>query len=185
LNYAATHQEIISDCRQGKRQAQFELYRLYSKAMYNICLRMLKNEMDAEDILQNSFVDVFTKLHTFQHQSSIGAWIKRIVINNCINFLKKRRIQFAELNEKHANAIDFYSENIPDSQLSVDKVNKALLLLPDGYRIVFSLYMFEGYDHKEIAQILNISEATSKSQYSRAKKKLKEIINHNYTVEAG
>ena len=76
LNYAATHQEIIDNCRQGNRQAQFELYRLYSKAMYNICLRMLKDEMNAEDILQNSFIDVFTKLHTFQHQSAIGAWIK-------------------------------------------------------------------------------------------------------------
>ena len=76
----------------GDRQAQFELYRLYSKAMYNICLRMLRNDMDAEDLLQNSFVDIYGKINTFRFQSSIGAWIKRIVINNCINFLKKRRL---------------------------------------------------------------------------------------------
>lgn len=176
LNYAATHQSIIDDCRRGNRQAQFELYRLYSKAMYNICLRMLKNDMDAEDILQNSFLDVFTKLHTFQHQSAIGAWIKRIVINNCINFLKKRRLEIEELDEKYVNVTDARPNDVSYSKLTVESVNKALPLLPDGYRIVFTLYMFEGYDHKEIAEILNVSEATSKSQYSRAKKKLKQIL---------
>ena len=176
LNYAETHQEIIDRCRQGNRQAQFELYRLYSKAMYNICLRMLKDEMDAEDILQNSFLDVFSKLHTFQHQSSIGAWIKRIVINNCINYLKKRRLDIEELKDNHRNVSDVPDTTIAESKLSVEQVNQAVRLLPDGYRVVFTLYMFEGYDHKEIGEILNVSEATSKSQYSRAKKKLKELL---------
>ncbi|MFK7983409.1 MAG: RNA polymerase sigma factor [Saprospiraceae bacterium] len=178
LNYAATHQEIIDDCRQGNRQAQFELYRLYSKAMYNICLRMLKDEMDAEDILQNSFVDVFTKLHTFQHQSAIGAWIKRIVINNCINFLKKRRLDIEELNDNHVNVTEVRpkEEDTEDCPMSIEQINRAIPLLPDGYRVVFTLYLFEGYDHKEIGEILNVSEATSKSQYSRAKKKLKQIL---------
>ncbi len=176
LNYAATHQEIIDNCRQGNRQAQFELYRLYSKAMYNICLRMLKDEMDAEDILQNSFVDVFSKLHTFQHQSAIGAWIKRIVINNCINFLKKRRLDIQELTDNHTNVKEERPNEVPDVKLTVEQVNQAVHLLPDGYRVVFTLYMFEGYDHREISEILNVSEATSKSQYSRAKRKLKEIL---------
>jgi len=176
LNYAATHQEIIDNCRQGNRQAQFELYRLYSKAMYNICLRMLKDEMDAEDILQNSFVDVFSKLHTFQHQSAIGAWIKRIVINNCINFLKKRRLHIQELTDNHTNVTEERPKDVPDIKLTVEQVNQAVHLLPDGYRVVFTLYMFEGYDHREISEILNVSEATSKSQYSRAKRKLKEIL---------
>ena len=178
LNYAATHQDIIDDCRRGNRQAQFELYRLYSKAMYNICLRMLKDEMDAEDILQNSFVDVFTKLHTFQHQSAIGAWIKRIVINNCINYLKKRRLDIEELNDNHINVTDTRPNeaDTADCPMSVEQINQAVHLLPDGYRVVFTLYLFEGYDHKEIGEILNVSEATSKSQYSRAKKKLKDIL---------
>ena len=177
LDYAATHQDIIDECRRGKRTAQFELYRLYSKAMYNICLRMLKDEMDAEDILQNSFVDVFTKLHTFQHQSSIGAWIKRIVINNCINHLKKRRLHFEELQDYHTG-VPFDQKDLDrlDPKLSVEQVNRALRKLPDGYRVVFTLYMFEGYDHKEIGAILDVTEATSKSQYSRAKRKLKEIL---------
>lgn len=177
LNYSETHREIIDSCRQGNRQAQFELYQLYSKAMYNICLRMLKNEMDSEDILQNSFVDVFSKLHTFQHQSSIGAWIKRIVINNCINFLKKRRLDIEELNDNHKNVTEERPKDVPTAKLTIDQVNKAVQLLPDGYRVVFTLYSFEGYDHREISEILNVSEATSKSQYSRAKKKLKELIN--------
>ena len=178
LNYAATHQEIIDDCRQGNRQAQFELYRLYSKAMYNICLRMLKDDMDAEDILQNSFVDVFTKLHTFQHQSAIGAWIKRIVINNCINFLKKRRLDIEELNDNHINVTEERpnDNDAEDCPMSIAQINEAVHLLPDGYRVVFTLYLFEGYDHKEIGEILNVTEATSKSQYSRAKKKLKQIL---------
>lgn len=135
---------------------------------------MLKNELDAEDILQNSFVDIYTKLHTFRHQSTIGAWIKRIVVNNCINFLKKRRLHFEELNERHSNYKE--EEEHYDQPLSVEAINKAIFELPQGYRVVFSLYMMEGYDHKEIGEILEISEATSKSQYSRAKKKLRELL---------
>lgn len=176
MDYASTHRDIVEKCKNGNRQAQFELYKLYSKAMYNVCLRMVKSELDAEDILQNSFVDIFTKLDTFQFQSSIGAWIKRIVLNNCINFLKRNRVYFEELDERFTNLKE--EERSDDEQvgLTVERVNRALFELPDGYRVVFSLYMLEGYDHKEIAEILNITEATSKSQFSRAKSKLREIL---------
>ena len=178
MDYASTHQDIVEKCKQGNRQAQFELYQLYSKAMYNICLRMVRNELDAEDILQNSFVDVFTKLHTFQYQASVGAWIKRIVVNNCINFLKRNRIFFEELEDRHANTeADNYAQNGNDEhKMTVERINKALFELPDGYRVVFSLYMLEGYDHKEISEILGITEATSKSQFSRAKSKLRGLL---------
>lgn len=142
--------------------------------MFNICLRMVKNEADAEDLLQNSFIDVFTKLDTFRFQSSIGAWIKRIVINNCINFLKKRRLYFEEITERMGEQADAPTENVPP--LSVRAIKDAIFQLPDGYRVVFSLYQMEGYDHKEIAEILSVSEQTSKSQYSRARKKLKELL---------
>ncbi len=180
LNYASTHKSIVEACKQGDRQAQFELYRLYSKAMYNVCLRMVKNEVDAEDLLQNSFVDVFTKLHTFKYQSAVGAWIKRIVVNNCINFLKRRRMYFEELEDRHAEV----KAKIPEEpqKLNVETINNAIMQLPDGYRVVFSLYLLEGYDHKEIAQILDITEATSKSQYSRAKKKLREMLGSEVSV---
>lgn len=176
LDYGSTHRDIIEQCKSGDRQAQFELYRLYSRAMYNVCLRMVKSEMEAEDLLQNSFVDVFTKLHTFRYQSSIGAWIKRIVVNNCINFLKKRRLEIEELKDCHGGTLAEGPEEKTDYPLSVEAVKQAMEYLPDGYRVVFSLYMFEGYDHKEIADILGITEATSKSQYSRAKRKLKEVL---------
>ncbi len=139
---------------------------------------MVKDELDAEDILQNSFVDIFTKLDSFRYQSSIGAWIKRIVVNNCINFLKRKKVYFQELDDKHAsNSIEEEkSTSIGSAGLSVEAVKRAMFELPDGYRVVFSLYMLEGYDHKEIGNILEISEATSKSQYSRAKRKLREIL---------
>ena len=136
---------------------------------------MVKNEWDAEDLLQNSFVDVFSKLHTFRHQSSIGAWIKRIVINNCINFLKKRRIEFQEMDDNHSS-IEESPQSSNSPIYSVDAIKKAIFQLPDGYRVVFSLYTMEGYDHQEIADILGVSVATSKSQYSRAKKKLREML---------
>ncbi len=176
MDYASTHRDIVEKCKQGNRQAQFELYKLYSKAMYNVCMRMVKNELDAEDILQNSFVDIFTKLDTFQFQSSIGAWIKRIVINNCINFLKRNRVYFEELDERFTNVQEEEREDKEQTKLTVERINRALFELPDGYRVVFSLYLLEGYDHKEIAEILNITEATSKSQFSRAKSKLRDIL---------
>ena len=160
----------------GNRQAQFELYRLYSKAMYNICLRMLRNDMDAEDLLQNSFVDIYRKIDTFRFQSSIGAWIKRIVINNCINFLKKKRLEIVTLENQHDDRWDEPEKTTEDLPLNVKDIKNAINQLPDGYRVVFNLYTMEGYDHKEIAQILEVSEATSKSQYSRAKKRLRELL---------
>lgn len=177
LDYASTHQDIVEKCKRGNRRAQFELYRLYSRAMYNVCLRMLRHEQDAEDLLQNSFVDVFTKLHTFKYHSSVGAWIKRIVVNNCINHLKRNRLQLEELEDWHiSEAPDEGSKPEKEPALSVAQIKQAVQALPDGYRVVFTLYAIEGYDHKEIADILEITEATSKSQYSRARKKLRAIV---------
>ena len=183
MDYGSTHKELVQACAAGDRKAQFELYRLYSKAMYNICLRMLNDPEDAEDLLQQSFIDVFTKLHSFRFESSIGAWIKRIVVNNCINFLKKRRLTLQSFDdEKMGSLPESSDDNLHENQLSVQKVKKAIAQLPDGYRVVFTLYLFEGFDHQEIAEILNISQATSKSQFSRAKKKLRELLNgSNFT----
>jgi RNA polymerase sigma-70 factor (ECF subfamily) len=165
---------LIERCKEGRRDAQFELYRLYSRAMYNTALRMVQHPHDAEDILQSVFVEVFSKLESFRHESSIGAWIKRITVNKCINFLKSRRLAFQELTVLNDRAEDHAPE--PESPYTVEKINKAVAELPEGYRVVFSLYAIEGYDHEEIAQILNITEATSKSQYSRAKAKLRDML---------
>ena len=165
---------LIANCKRGDRVAQYRLYQQYSRAMYNICLRMLRNEQDAEDVLQNAFLDVFTKIDTYRYEATIGAWIKRIVINNCINFIKKRKMQFEEYDPRK---VDQPEEVVPDFEPeTVEAVQRAIGQLPHGYRTVFSLYLLEGYDHKEIGEILEISEATSKSQYSRAKQKIREIM---------
>jgi RNA polymerase sigma factor (sigma-70 family) len=178
VDYSQTHIDIVKACMANDRRAQFELYKLYSKGMYNVCLRMVNNESDAEDILQHSFMDVYSKLHLFKFESSIGAWIKRIVINNSINFLKKRKLQISELSDQVQLPVQ--NEEIDDNLLEIQSVKSALLKLPEGYRVVFNLYAFEGYDHKEIGQIIGVTEATSKSQYSRAKKKIKEIIKSDF-----
>ena len=182
------HYDIVEACKRGDRKAQFELYKLYSKAMYNICMRMLNSAENAEDALQNSFVDVFSKLDSFRFESSIGAWIKRIVINNCINQIKKRRLDFAELNDnlhfvadENNTSTTAYSDEI----LNVELIQKAIMQLPEGYRVVFSLYAMEGYDHEEIGEILGVTEATSKSQYSRAKAKLRQILQSPRHVRVG
>ncbi len=166
---------MVESCKKGDRQAQFELYRLYSKAMYNVCLRMVKYEHDAEDVLQSAFIDIFGKLESFRFESSIGAWIKRIVVNNCINFLKKKKLTFDELNDQLLQRPDD-NDSTPEPLFTVDAIHQAIALLPEGYRVVFSLYMLEGYDHEEISGILGISEQTSKSQYSRAKARLREML---------
>jgi len=133
MNYENTHRELVEACKRNDRQAQFRLYELYSKAMYNICLRML-----------NDAVDVFTKLNYFKYKSSIGAWIRRVVVNNCINHLKKRRLELVPLEAYHHPEIEEKTEAIcPD--LSIEKVKQAVQKLSDGYRAVLTLYLFEGY----------------------------------------
>lgn len=179
MDHQSAQDSLVAACMQGNRKAQFELYSLYHKAMYNTILRMVTNRSDAEDLLQNAFVEVFTRMDSFRNESTIGAWIKRIVINKTINFLKSKRLQWSELDERfneipldqNAGALD--EESL---QLSVDRVKDVVTRLPEGYRVVFSLYAFEGYDHEEIAGILQISEATSKSQYSRAKAKIRDEL---------
>ena len=166
--------ELVERCIEGDRNAQYNLYRMYSKGMYNICLRMLNNSMEAEDVLQESFMDVYRKLHTYKFESTPGAWIKRIVVNNCINKLRKNKLHIEEIEEGRYVADVIHEKE--DYKYEVKKIKKAMSALPDGYRAIFSLYAMEGYDHQEIAQIMNISESTSKSQYSRAKKKIRELM---------
>ncbi len=174
MDATQTHRDLIERCREGRRDAQFELYRLYSRAMYNTALRMVRHPHDAEDLLQSVFIEVFSKLDSFRYESSIGAWMKRITINKCINFLKSRRLALSELTPFNDRAEESAPE--PEPPYTVERINRAINELPDGYRVVFSLYAVEGYDHEEIAQILGVAEATSKSQYSRAKAKLRDML---------
>ncbi len=142
--------------------------------MYNLAYRMMNNREDAEDILQESFTEAFKKLKSFRYESTFGSWIKSIVINKSINQLRKRKLVFA--------SDDFIDEpleeedNNPDLKGDMQKVFDSIQKLPSGYRLVLTLYLLEGYDHKEIASILDISESTSKSQYLRAKLRLKQLL---------
>lgn len=167
--------KTIEKAKKGNTKAMYSLYDQYSKAMFNVCMRMTNSREDAEDILQDAFTDAFMNLASFEGKSSFGAWLKRIVVNKCINALKKRTPEIV-LTEKYEVKISDDDTNFDDTELKVEKINEAVGKLPDGYRIILTLYLFEGYDHREISKILNISESTSKSQYMRAKRKLKEII---------
>jgi RNA polymerase sigma-70 factor (ECF subfamily) len=174
--YSEAESRLIALCLQGKRQAQHSLYHRYCDAMYNVCHRMLGNETEAQDALQEAFIDVFSKLHTFREESSLGAWIKRIVINHCLNIYKRRKIQIEELHDRYTDIPETISLDDGEMQYEIQKVKHAIMKLPDGYRQVLTLYLIEGYDHGEIAGILGIQETGSKSQYSRAKAKLREML---------
>jgi len=177
LEHTEVHKDVIEKCRKGNARAQYELYNLYAKAMYNICLRMMRSREAAEDMLQEAFSDAFGKLDSFRFDSGFGSWLKRIVINNCINELNRRKTDLEFFDDMHI----FENEEETDereyeNQLSVQNIKKAMEFLPGGSRIIFSLYLLEGYDHVEISQILNITESNSKSQYMRAKNRIKEIL---------
>ncbi|MEL6131921.1 MAG: RNA polymerase sigma factor [Bacteroidota bacterium] len=170
------HTDIIEACKQGDRQAQFRLYQLYSRAMYNLCARMLGDRTTAEDALQESFVSAFNKIHTFEGRSSFGAWIKRIVINKCLSILNKRKIFYQELDERVMELPEETSNPYKWADITPAQVHQSIKELPEGCRVIFTLYQLEGYDHQEISDILQVSVSTSKSQYHRAKKLLKEKL---------
>ncbi len=172
---------LVESCLTGLRLSQAKLYDRYAPAMYNICLRMMTVAEEAEDLLQESFVDIFSHLQSYRYESTLGAWIKRIVVNRCINRLKSRKLQCVEWNNQEPPPESDAHFDFDDEDLRVIKIKNGMKLLPDGYRTVMTLYLFEGYDHQEIGEILGISEETSKSQYSRARVKLKELINHNHS----
>lgn len=166
------HAPIIEECRKGNSRAQFILYNQYSKAMYNLAYRILNNREDTEDILQDVFVECFRNIDSFRFESTFGAWLKKITINKCINQIKKKKIDLTLYDTLPSVTYEEEEEALYDTE----KIFKSIETLPDGYRIILTLYLLEGYDHSEISQILGISESTSKSQYSRAKEKLRNLL---------
>jgi len=170
------HSELINRCRQGDREAYYKLYKLYSRSMYNVGFRIVNNTEEAEDVLQEAFTSAFRNLHHYRGDSTFGAWLKRIVINKAINYLHKRKAERMPEDERwdvHEEEEENILEGFP---FSVEQVRSAIERLPDGYRSVLSLYLLEGYDHAEIGEIMGITESTSKSQFNRAKKKLKDLL---------
>jgi len=172
--YKNIHQDLIDRCRQGDREAQFGIYKLYYKSMYNTGLRITGNECDAEDIMQESFLSAFSRINSYEGKVSFGAWLKKIVINRSLDYLRKRKIAFEEIDEKLTDEEADQDEEV--TQTDISKVKEAIMKLPEGYRVVFSLYYLEGYDHDEIAAILKVSSGSSRSQLLRAKKKLKSYL---------
>jgi RNA polymerase sigma-70 factor (ECF subfamily) len=144
--------------------------------MYNVGFRIVNNTEEAEDVLQDAFISAFNNLGSYRGDSTFGAWLKRIVINKAINYLNKRKPERMPEDERFDVKEEEDVDVLEGFPFTVEKVRAAIEALPDGYRSVLSLYLLEGYDHGEIAEILGITESTSKSQFNRAKKKLKELL---------
>jgi len=175
--YVDKHYNLVVECKQGSKKACYELYKLYSKAMLNIAFRIVGNIAEAEDVLQESFVDAFNKLKDFRQETTFGLWLKQIVVHKAINLLRKRKMDLVDLEgEQIENIADEETADDDEVQYKAALIKEAMDELPDGYRVVLSLYLLEGYDHEEIGQVLNISENTSRTQFLRAKRKLVEIL---------
>lgn len=179
--YTDRHVDLVERCKLGERQAQYELYKQYSKAMFNVCMRMLDHAGEAEDTLQEAFVDAFTHIGQFRQQSTFGAWLKQIVVNKAITQLRSRKMKWVEFGAWQTENGDSYPDGenddfLEETEYEVERVRRTMQQLPEGYRVVLTLYLFEGYDHEEIGEVLGISEVTSRTQYLRAKRKLVEFL---------
>jgi len=175
--YVDKHFDLVVECKQGSKKAHYELYQLYSKAMLNTAFRIVDNLDEAQDVLQEAFLDAFARINDFRQETTFGLWLKQIVVHRSINLLRKRKMDLVSIDDEQIeNLADdgFYDDE--DLQYKVAQVKDAMKLLPEGYRVVLSLYLLEGYDHEEIGQILSINENTSRTQFLRAKRKLIEIL---------
>ncbi|MCD4681575.1 MAG: sigma-70 family RNA polymerase sigma factor [Bacteroidales bacterium] len=177
---ADIHQDLIDACKANSCKAQCEIYKLYYKAMYNTSIRILNNAADAEDVMQESFLDAFRKIDQYSGSGSFGGWLKRIVVNNSLDAVKKQK-ESSYIDDHEVEVAEKAEEIFYDEEIfsSAEKIKSAVKMLPDEYRTVISLFLFEGYDHEEISSILKISNASSRTRYSRAKSKLVQILNRN------
>ncbi|WP_461638443.1 RNA polymerase sigma factor [Labilibaculum euxinus] len=175
--YKNIHQDLIELCGKNDPKAQFKIYKLYYKAMYNSSLRIVKDVAEAEDIMQESFLAAFRNIKKYKGEVSFGAWLKRIVVNRSLDSLKKKKLELFPIdNELYKLSEEEDNHNLEYSEEQIAILKKGIDLLPTGYRIILNLYLIEGYDHEEIGSILNITSSTSRSQFLRAKKKLIQII---------
>jgi RNA polymerase sigma factor (sigma-70 family) len=168
--------EIVERCKKNDRNAQKELYDVYSPVLFGICIRYSKSTQEAEDILQDGFIKILTKIKYFKGEGSFEGWMKKIIVNTAISHFHKNkkfnefqdidRIKEAEIENEKYDGQEFTQEEL------LNVINK----MPEGYKVIFNLYAIEGFKHKEIAELLNITESTSKSQYSRAKEKIRQEL---------
>lgn len=173
----ATEEHILIGCRKGKSKAQKKLYDLYSAQMFGVCLRYAKNTADAEDILQDGFVKVFKNIDKYDGSGPLAGWIYRVMVNTALNHLRsKNKMRFVEYDNNIADK--HHEDDYIEPSFSKQEIMKAVQKLPYGYRTVFNMYVIDGYKHKEIAEMLDISINTSKTQLARARNMLKEELNN-------
>jgi len=170
-----TEEAILQGCLNNDATAQKELYNRFSSKMLAVCYRYAHNREDAEDMLQEGFIKVFTQIRSFENRGAFEGWIRRIMVHTCINILKKNKKFNESVDLIHASGVQVKGENVP-SIVQAKQVVECIRLLPFGYRTVLNLYAIEGYSHREIAQMLEIEESTSRSQYTRAKAMLEDIL---------
>ncbi|MDZ4664392.1 MAG: RNA polymerase sigma factor [Bacteroidota bacterium] len=167
--------EIVNRCKQNDSKAQELLFTSYSKSLYGICCRYIKNRDDAEDVLQDSFIKIFLNLNKFKAEGNFEGWMKRITVNTALTYLKeKQKIKFESADKLFI--VDEVETDI-EEDIKAEYILECLNELPTGYRTIFNLYLVEGFSHKEIADQLGIKESTSRSQYSKARQYLIELIN--------
>ncbi len=176
------HDKLVLRCRKNDQKAQYEIYNLYYKSMYNTSLRILNNPTEAEDVMQDSFLDAFGKIDGFSGEGSFGGWLKRIVVNNSLDALRKRR-DLVSIEESKIEMEDIQSPYAENIDYKVEEVKSALNSLSEDSRVIVSLFLFEGYDHEEISQILKISNNTSRTRFSRAKSKLQKILAEQRSIK--
>jgi RNA polymerase sigma factor (sigma-70 family) len=170
-----TEEAILQGCFKNQAAAQRELYNRYSPKMLAVCYRFAHNREDAEDMLQEGFIKIFSQIHTFQSKGAFEGWVRRIIVHTCINSLKKNKRFNENVDIIHANSIHIREESVP-SIVQAKQVVECIRILPIGYRTVLNLYAIEGYSHKEISVMLDIEESTSRSQYTRARQMLEDIL---------
>jgi len=170
-----TEEAILKGCLQNDPAAQRELYNRYSPKMLSVCYRFAHNREDAEDMLQEGFIKIFSQMHTFGNRGAFEGWIRRIIVHTCINVLKKNKKFNESVDIIHATAVQVRDESIP-SIVQAKQIVECIRMLPIGYRTVLNLYAIEGYSHREIGAMLDIEESTSRSQYTRAKAMLEDIL---------
>ena len=173
-------EHLVEKCKNNDSRAQMQLYDMYCKAMFNTAYNFIKDDDIAQDVMQEAFIKAFKKIGSYTGEATFGAWLKKIVVNQSLDWLKKRKIATTELKEEVA----YLPNDDPwevDEELNVSVIYKCIEAIPQKCKNVVKLYLLEGYDHQEVAQILEISEVASRSQLSRGKSKLKELLIHeNY-----
>lgn len=173
-----SEQLLVEQCKNNSQRAQMQLYKQYSNGMFIIANRYMKDTAAAEDAMQEGFIKAFKKIDQFSGQVTFGAWLKRIVINTCLDAIKAKKMQMVQLNEEVGYIADEEDDWEIAESTTVDEVKNAINALPEKYKVVIKMYLLEGYDHQEIGEIMNMSENTSRTILHRGRIQLKETLKH-------